>query len=155
MNKNPTILVLIAAALLSTGQLFADPASTTPSPPAQRVTGIGGFFFRANDPAALARWYQEKLGIDPIPADYGQKPWTQEAGPTAFAPFPKDTKFGKQDQGWMINFRVNDLDAMVVQLRAAGEKVTVDSTLYPNGRFAHLHDPDGNPIELWEPKKKG
>ncbi|HEY4988795.1 MAG TPA: VOC family protein, partial [Opitutaceae bacterium] len=82
-------------------------------------------------------------------------PWTQEAGPTAFAPFPKDTTFGKKGQGWMINFRVNNLDAMVAQLRESGEKVTVDPQLYPNGRFARLHDPDGNPIELWEPKKSG
>lgn len=156
MNKKPTLLALIAAALFSTSHLFADAPSAPAAMPKQRVTGIGGLFFRANDPAALARWYMEKLGIDLLPSDYGQKPWTQEAGPTAFAPFPKDTKyFGKMDQSWMINFRVNDLDAMVAQLRASGEKVKVDSTSYPNGRFARLHDPDGNPIELWEPKRNG
>jgi glyoxylase I family protein len=148
------MLVLIAAALVTAGHLFAD-NPTAASQQTQHVTGIGGFFFRANDPQALALWYKEKLGIDPVPSDYGQKPWTQEAGPTAFAPFPKDTSFGKKDQGWMINFRVNDLDAMVAQLRASGEKVTVDSKVYPNGRFARLHDPEGNPIELWEPKRNG
>ena len=156
MNKKPTILVLIAAALVSTGYLFADTSSTSAGMQKQRVTGIGGVFFRANDPAALARWYKEKLGIDLVPSDYSQKPWTQEAGPTAFAPFPRDTKyFGRKDQSWMINFRVNDLDAMVAQLRASGEDVTVDSKLYPNGRFARLHDPEGNPIELWQPTKNG
>jgi predicted enzyme related to lactoylglutathione lyase len=155
MNKKPTILVLIAVALASTGHLIADTSSTPAGDPAQRVTGIGGFFFHANDPQALARWYQEKLGIDLVPSDYGGKPWTQEAGPTAFAPFPKDTKFGKEDQCWMIDFRVNDLDAMVAQLRASGEKVKVDPTVYPNGRFARLRDPEGNPVELWEPKRHG
>lgn len=120
--------------------------------PTQRVTGIGGFFFRASDPAASARWYQENLGVDLLPTDYDQTPWLQETGPTAFAPFPADSDyFGKPTQSWMLNFRVRDLDAMVAQLRAAGVEVTTDPEAYPNGRFARLHDPDGNPIELWEP----
>jgi glyoxylase I family protein len=149
-------MLILIAAVVSTGRL---PAADTPPAPAavqaQHVTGIGGFFFHASDPLALAKWYKDRLGVDPIPTDYGQKPWTQEAGPTAFAPFPKDAKFGKKDQDWMIDFRVGDLDAMVAQLRALGEQVKVDPTVYPNGRFAHLHDPDGNPIELWQPGKKG
>ncbi len=155
MNMKLALIAVLAAALLSTGSAFADPAPTPAALPVQHVTGIGGFFFRANDPAASARWYKDRLGIDLIPSSYGEKSWTQEAGPTAFAPFPKDTKFGKNDQGWMLDFRVDDLDAMVAQLRASGEVVRVDLKVYPNGRFARLHDPDGNPIELWEPKKKG
>lgn len=119
----------------------------------QRVTGIGGLFFRAKSPDALAQWYQQNLGIDLTPTDYGQKPWSQEAGPTVFAPFPPDTDcFGDVTKQWMINFRVRDLDAMVEQLRAAGIAITIDPEKYPNGRFARLHDPEGNPIELWEPK---
>ena len=75
------------------------------------------------------------------------------AGFTVFAPFPNDTKyFGRPEQQFMINFRVRSLDAMVAQLRKAGITVTVDPQAYPNGRFARLHDPEGNPIELWEPK---
>src|SRR5580765_1829637 len=107
----------------------------------ERVSGIGGVFFRAMDPAALGRWYKEHLGIDLVPGDYGQKPWSQEAGPTVFAPFAHDTDyFGRADQQWMINFRVRNLDAMVAQLRAAKIAVTVDPETYPNGRFARLHD---------------
>jgi predicted enzyme related to lactoylglutathione lyase len=118
-----------------------------------RVTGIGGLFFRAKDPTALAQWYQKNLGIDLTPSDYGQKPWSQEAGPTVFAPFAMDSDyFGDAAKQWMINFRVRDLDAMVQQLRSAGIAVTVDPENYPNGRFARLHDLEGNPIELWEPK---
>jgi glyoxylase I family protein len=91
--------------------------------------------------------------IDLVPADYSQKPWPQEAGPTVFVPFPKDSEyFGDATKHWMINFRVTDLDAMVEQLRAAGIDVSVDPEKYPNGQFARLHDPEGNPIELWEPK---
>ena len=118
----------------------------------QRVTGIGGVFFRAADPEALGQWYKEHLGIDLVPADYGQKPWSPEAGPTAFAPFPHDTDYFPADKQWMLNFRVRDLDAMVKQLRSAKIDVKVDPESYPNGRFARLHDPEGNPIELWEPK---
>ncbi|HWV99123.1 MAG TPA: VOC family protein [Candidatus Acidoferrum sp.] len=119
----------------------------------QKVTGFGGLFFRANDPTATARWYKENLGVEPVPADYSQKPWWQEAGPAVFAPFPADSQyFGNAGKNWMINFRVRDLDAMVAQLRAARIDVAVDPQVYPNGRFARLHDPEGNPIELWEPK---
>lgn len=119
----------------------------------QRVTGIGGLFFRAKNPTGMAQWYMEHLGVDLVPADYSQKPWSQEAGPTVFAPFPQDSEyFGDANKNWMINFRVRDLATMVQQLRAAKIEVLVDSEEYPNGRFARLHDPEGNPIELWEPK---
>ena len=119
----------------------------------ERVTGIGGLFFRARDPAALSRWYQDHLGITLTPSTYDDVPWRQEAGPTVFAPFPVDTEyFGNAKQLWMVNFRVRDLDAMATQLRSAGIAVTLAPQVDPNGRFARLHDPEGNPIELWEPK---
>jgi predicted enzyme related to lactoylglutathione lyase len=118
----------------------------------ERVVGIGGLFFRSRDPKALADWYQRHLGIDPSPTEYHQPVWQQAAGPTVFAPFPADTDyFGSPQQAWMVNFRVRNLDAMITQLRAAGIAAKVDSQVYPNGRFARLHDPEGNPIELWEP----
>jgi glyoxylase I family protein len=118
----------------------------------ERVTGIGGLFFRAKDPAALTRWYQQHLGVLPTPSNANESPWQQEAGTTVFAPFPQDTDyFGNAKQSWMVNFRVRNLDAMVAQLRAAGIAVEPDPTAYPHGRFARLHDPEGNPIELWEP----
>ena len=118
----------------------------------QRVNGIGGFFFRAKDPEGLSKWYQETLGIDPIPTGAGQEPWKQEAGTTAFAPFEQDSEyFGDASKNWMINFRVSDLAAIVAQLEAAGIAVKADLEATPYGRFARLHDPEGNPIELWEP----
>lgn len=118
----------------------------------ERVTGIGGLFFRARDPAALARWYADHLGIDPTPTTYEQRPWWQERGPTVFSPFPADTEyFGRPEQAWKLNLRVRDLDAMVAQLRDAGIEVAPDPQTYPNGRFASTADPEGNPIELWEP----
>jgi glyoxylase I family protein len=119
----------------------------------EKVTGIGGFFFRAKDPKALALWYEQHLGILPIPTSYGETGWQQEAGPTAFAPFPETSKyFGDAQKVWMLNFRVRDLDKMAAQLEVAGIAVKIDPQAYPNGRFARLHDPEGNPIELWQPK---
>jgi predicted enzyme related to lactoylglutathione lyase len=113
--------------------------------PAERVLGIGGLFFRSRDPKKLAQWYQANLGID-------HRVWQQAAGPTAFTPFAMDTDyFGSKQQAWMVNFRVRSLDAMVAQLQKSNIEVKVDPEKYPNGRFARLHDPDGNPIELWEP----
>jgi len=118
----------------------------------ERVQGIGGFFFRAKDPKALAAWYDTHLGVTPTPTDYEHLPWQQEAGHTVFAPFAATTKyFGRPEQAWMINFRVRNLPAMVKQLKAAGIEVEVDPEKYPNGFFARLQDPEGNPIQLWQP----
>jgi glyoxylase I family protein len=119
----------------------------------EKVTGIGGLFFRAKDPKVLAKWYSDHLGVGLVPSNSGDLPWRQDAGPCAFQPFPeKTTYFGNATKQWMVNFRVRNMDAMVAQLRAAGIAVEVDEKLYPNGRFAHLSDPEGNPIELWEEK---
>jgi len=113
----------------------------------EKVTGIGGFFFRAKDPKALGLWYQQHLGI--LSEEHG---WQQQAGSTAFTPFPETTKyFGDPNKSWMLNFRVRDLDKMATQLQAAGIAVKIDPQSYPYGRFARLHDPEGNPIELWQP----
>lgn len=118
----------------------------------EKVNGIGGFFFRARDPATLSQWYRDHLGVAVVPSSDDELPWRQEAGPTAFAPFPETTEyFGEAGKVWMINFRVSNLDAMVAQLRAAGISVEPDPQHYPQGRFARLYDPEGNPIELWEP----
>ena len=118
----------------------------------QRVTGIRGFFFRARDPAGLADWYEQRLGITPVPQSYEAEVWRQQEGATVFAPFAQDSQmFGPPEQTWMINFRVDDLDGIADQLRQAGESVDVGPQLYPNGRFAQLSDPEGNRIQLWEP----
>lgn len=118
----------------------------------ERVLGIGGVFFRARDPKALAGWYDRHLGVSKVPESGDAEPWRQEAGPTAFAPFKETTDyFGRPQQQWMLNFRVRDLDAMVAQLRGAGIEVADPQEYPPLGRFARTHDPEGNPIELWQP----
>ena len=85
-----------------------------------KVTGIGGFIFRAKDPKALANWYKKNLGIDRIK-------WEQQAGPTAFAPMSEDSDyFGSKSQSFMLNFRVDDLDGMLKQLGDNNVKIAKD-----------------------------
>jgi len=88
-----------------------------------------------------------------VPSNYDELPWQQEAGPTAFDPLPESTDyFGDGGKVWMINFPARNLDAVATQLRGAGISVEVDPQAYPNGRFARVSDPEGNPIEVWEPQ---
>lgn len=118
-----------------------------------RVTGIGGFFFRARDPDALNRWYGEHFGVVMVESrSYEDPGWFQDRGETVFAAFADDSdSFGGADKTWKINFRVSDLDAIVEQLRGAGVAVEAHAEQYPNGRFAELEDPEANQIQLWEP----
>lgn len=118
----------------------------------ERVRGIGGVFFRAKDPEMLEAWYEKHLGITKVPKTYEEGSWWQDEGPTVFAPFDDNNEYLKQyNRPWILNFRVGNLDAMVEQLRSAGIHVEVDPEQYPNGRFASLYDPEGNPIQLWQP----
>lgn len=112
-----------------------------------KVTGIGGVFFRAKDPAALSGWYDKHLGINGME-------WVQQQGQTVFAPFAADTKyFGSESQQFMLNFRVDDLDGLLTQLRANKVKIVKDVEEQAGvGRFASIEDPEGNRIELWEPQ---
>jgi predicted enzyme related to lactoylglutathione lyase len=115
----------------------------------ERVLGVGGYFLRAADPAALGAWYRERLGLE---ADENGV-WRQEAGVTVFATFePESDYFGSRSQQTMLNFRVRDLDAMLAQLRANGADVAEETQAMEGvGRFGWVTDPEGNRIELWEP----
>lgn len=113
------------------------------------MTGIGGIFFRSRDPDGRAAWYRERLGVE-----LGEDgTWQQEAGPTVFAPFPAESDYFPPDQPFMLNLRVSDLDGLAEELEASGIPVERrsewDSAGF--GRFARVHDPEGLPIELWEP----
>jgi glyoxylase I family protein len=146
IDRRTVIIGAAAMAAVRTAESATPGTGDVPmDTPAERVLGIGGLFFRSRDPKKLAQWYQVNLGID-------HQVWQQAAGKTAFTPFAMDTDyFGSKEQAWMVNFRVRSLDAMVAQLQKSNIEVKVDPEKYPYGRFARLHDPDGNPIELWEP----
>jgi predicted enzyme related to lactoylglutathione lyase len=115
----------------------------------ERVLGIGGYFMRAADPAALNAWYRDCLGLDAD--EHGL--WHQQDGPTVFATFDSGTEhFGSLAQRTMLNFRVRDLDAMLAQLRAKDADVADDTQdMEGVGRFGWVTDPEGNRIELWQP----
>ena len=116
----------------------------------ERVLGIGGYFMRAADPAGLAAWYRDCLGLDAD--EHGV--WQPDAGVTVFATFETDSDyFGSRTQQTMLNFRVRDLDAMLAQLRAKGAAVVPDTQeMQGVGRFGWVNDPEGNRIELWQPE---
>ena len=122
-----------------------------------RVTGIGGVFLRARDPKALNAWYAKNLGIKI--SEWGANfEWSDEVpegtGSTAWSLFPEDTKhFGPGAQTAMINYRVDDLDALLVDLAAAGVTIDPKRDDAGFGKFAWIFDPEGNKIELWQPLK--
>lgn len=117
----------------------------------ERVLGLGGLFFKARDPLALARWYRDHLGV---PLDVGQTygMFEAEAGAqTVWSTFPADTTyFAPSETHFMVNYRVRDLDAMLAQLRAAGVPVDERVEDYDYGRFGWAMDPEGNRFELWQ-----
>jgi predicted enzyme related to lactoylglutathione lyase len=123
-----------------------------------RVTGIGGVFFKSKgDHAALAAWYQHHLGM-PLEAWGGAVlRWPDDGGPdkgvTAWHVAPRDTTwFAPSDAPFMINYRVDDLAGLLANLREAGIEILKGPESDDNGSFAWIADPDGNKVELWEPK---
>jgi predicted enzyme related to lactoylglutathione lyase len=113
------------------------------------VTGVGGIFLRADDPKALSSWYAAHLGV----GDGQWGVWQQQAGTTLFSPFARESDYFPTDRQVMLNYRVEGLDALIAKLRDAGiDVITKPEWDDPaTGRFARIHDPEGNPIELWEP----
>lgn len=113
------------------------------------ITGIGGFFFRADNPAELKEWYITILGVN-----IQDHVWDQQAGQTVFEPFAKNTDYFNTNKQWMLNFRVTDLKALIGELESKGIEVEQKeewNSMPEIGLFARIHDPEGNPIELWQP----
>jgi catechol 2,3-dioxygenase-like lactoylglutathione lyase family enzyme len=138
----------------------------------KRVSGIGGIFFKSDDPNKLYQWYETHLGIprsadgtgaifewreiddaaDKSGAAKGDEP---NAGMTVWSIFPRSSKyFDPSHSGFMINYRVHDLDALLAALKEEGVEIDPHREDYEYGRFAWIMDPEGNRIELWEPPKK-
>ena len=125
---------------------------------AEKVTGIGGVFFRARDPERMSAWYRDCLGIC-VEDGHADFVWREHARPdeigrTVWSVFPADTDcFGPTRPAFMINYRVRSLDRLLEQLRTKGIGVGKVED-YDYGRFAWITDPEGNRIELWEPKNR-
>jgi len=119
----------------------------------ERVTGIGGVFFKADDPDKLKAWYRDHLGVPVNERGYVKFVTKDDPGPcTLWTPFKSDTTyFAPSTKSLMLNFRVRDLHAMLAQLRAAGCAVDEKVDESPFGKFGWVMDPEGNRVELWEP----
>jgi catechol 2,3-dioxygenase-like lactoylglutathione lyase family enzyme len=122
------------------------------------VLGIGGLFFRSKDTEALSAWYKTHLGVGAgCGAVEGVEPdpwtWQTQGGPVVFAPFKAETDYFPADKQYMLNLRVSDIDGLIASLTAAG--IAVETRAEWNdpstGKFARVLDPEGNPVELWEP----
>jgi predicted enzyme related to lactoylglutathione lyase len=126
----------------------------------KRVTGLGGVFFKAEDPNKLAAWYEEHLGIKcETGSTFSSFPWRDSQDPekeglTVWALFPRQSNyFDPSNANFMLNYRVDNLDSVLEALRAEGVTVDpkIENTEY--GRFGWIMDPEGNRVELWEPPK--
>lgn len=125
-----------------------------------KVTGIGGVFFKCDDKDATLKWYRDKLGIEAdqygFPFLWRELGDASRRGYTVWSPFARDTKyFDPSGQPFMVNFRVEGIEALIDKLRAAGVEVVGDIEQHENGKFAWVVDPAGTKLELWEPVDPG
>ena len=147
------------------GMVLQSARGSSQAKDATRVTGVGGFFFKAENPGKLADWYRANLGIalaaagksEHAPQFYSfrwrEKDHPETIGATAFSIFPASTKyFEPSTASFMMNFRVANLEQLLAQLKQDGVKVGDKIDDESNGRFSWAMDPEGNRIELWEPK---
>jgi len=123
----------------------------------KRVTGIGGIFFKSDDPTATKNWYKDHLGLNTD--DYGCTFWWKDKqgndATTQWSPFKKDTTyFEPSKKEFMMNFRVHNLKELLATLKEEGVSIVGEIEEYEYGKFGWILDPEGNKIELWEPIDK-
>lgn len=129
----------------------------------KRATGLGGVFFRAKDPRGTAEWYAKHLGLEVQLVERGAQmslfTWKElgrggREAYTVWAAFPSDTPyFGSKRQPLMLNYRVDDLQGLLEELRKEGVRVVKRMQVSPYGKFGWVEDPEGHRVELWEPRK--
>jgi predicted enzyme related to lactoylglutathione lyase len=155
-GKEQNMMVRALAGLCLGFLMIAHPGDAVSADTAGRITGVGGVFFKAKDPKALAAWYRDVLGM-PLEAWGGAKlryDAPQHPPALIWSAFPESTRyFAPSTAPFMINYAVDDMDAYLGRLAAKGVAVLKRTDDDPNGRFAWIVDPEGNKIELWEPKR--
>ncbi|MCE3227445.1 MAG: hypothetical protein K0S32_1996 [Bacteroidetes bacterium] len=152
-------IVVVVALVASFGLGFAFnnlTKRTTDQMPLKKVTGIGGIFFKCKDPAKVRKWYQEHLGLNTnqygAVFEWRQGADTTKKGFTQWSPFKETTKyFEPSKKDFMINYRVENMDALVAQLKKKGVTIVDSVQSYSYGKFVHILDIEGNNLELWEP----
>ena len=157
--KKITLITLALATSFSFGFTFKSiiTNNSNDNTKMKKVTGIGGIFFKCKDPKAVNEWYKTHLGFDTSP--YGTSfEWREiddstKKGLTQWNPFSEDTKyFAPSTKDFMINYRVENLEALVEELRKENVTIVDKIEAYDYGKFVHILDIEGNKIELWEPK---
>jgi predicted enzyme related to lactoylglutathione lyase len=156
--KNNILVTLALAASFCCGFAFKSMTAENQNDGAtlKRVTGVGGIFFKCKDPGKVREWYQTHLGL--FTNEYGAVfEWRQAADTTKkgflqWSPFSEKTKyFAPSTKEFMINYRVDNLEALVAALKEEGVTVTDTIETFDYGKFVHIMDPEGNKLELWEP----
>jgi predicted enzyme related to lactoylglutathione lyase len=159
MRKTSLLLLVIATSFclgFAAKTIFSKSPNTQPN--MKKVTGIGGIFFKCKDPKQMKEWYNTHLGLNA--GQYGATfEWREDddstkKGSTSWNPFSETTKyFEPSNKDFMINYRVADLETLVDELRKEGITIVDKIESYDYGKFVHILDPEGNKIELWEPKE--
>jgi predicted enzyme related to lactoylglutathione lyase len=151
-----TILTLVTTFCLGFAFKSLTLKITSEKPPAKKVTGIGGVFFKCKDPGKVREWYKTHLGLNTNP--YGAVfEWRQGAdsskkGFSQWSPFKETTKyFAPSTKDFMINYRVENLESLLTQLKNDGVEITDSIQSVEYGKFVHILDLEGNKLELWEP----
>ena len=156
--KKATLIILITAASFCFGFAFKTIITSQQNKNTimKKVTGIGGIFFKCKDPKAINEWYKTHLGFDTSP--YGTNfEWREsedntKKGLTVWNPFPENTKyFEPSTKEFMINYRVDNLEALIEELKKDNVTILDKMETYDYGKFIHILDIEGNKIELWEP----
>lgn len=157
--KKTTLIILVIAVSFISGFAFKTLITTGQGNETQmkKATGIGGIFFKCKDPKKVREWYQTHLGLNTN--QYGCVfEWYQGAdstkkGFTQWSPFNEKTKyFEPSTKDFMINYRVENIEILVAELKKSGVTVTDTIQTYDYGKFVHILDLEGNKLELWEPK---
>ena len=156
--KKTILIVLVITASFFSGFAFNSIITTQNKTKMTKVTGIGGIFFKCKDPKKMTEWYQKNLGLNTNPYGGATFEWYEGAdstkkGQTQWQPFPESTKyFEPSTKDFMINYRVENLEALVEELKK--NSVTIVDTIETGdfGKFIHILDAEGNKVELWELK---
>lgn len=152
MIKKPILIALTLAATFCLGFAVKTITTTNNTYKMKRVTGIGGIFFKSKDPKKITEWYQKHLGLETNPYGatfewYESSDSTKKAQ-TQWTPFPENSKYF--DKEFMVNYRVENLEALVEELKKEGVTIVDKMETYPYGKFIHILDAEGNKVQLWE-----
>ena len=155
--KNATIIALITATSFCFGFAVKTITLNQNTTKMKKVTGIGGIFFKCKDPKKVREWYQKHLGLNTNPYgatfDWYEGYDSTKKGQTQWSPFSETTKyFEPSTKDFMINYRVENLEALVEELRKDGVTIVDNIETVDFGKFVHILDAEGNKVELWEPK---